>query len=318
MKKRIMSLLALVLILSLVSVPAYAASDEATTSAQALYQLGLFNGTGKDAQGNPIFDLDRTPTRYEAVTLLVRLLGRTNEAESKEWNTPFTDLNAGWAKPYVGYAYANKLTSGTSGTTYDGGKNATVSQYITFVLRALGYESGTDFEWNKAWELSDELGITSGQYNASTTNFTRGDVVIISFNALSVKMKGKDITLFADLTARGVVKEHNHNYVTKTVPGTGGHYEQVQTGTKWVEDYTIVIEYECSNCHWKSTDREAFYTHIGTLGSLLNAPCPFAGYYTTEKKVSNGGHEEPVYENKWVEDSPTTIRVCSICGQQEP
>lgn len=308
MRKKILSaLLSLVLIVALAPTVAHATSDEATTSAQALYQLGLFNGTGKDAQGNPVFDLDRTPTRYEAVTLLVRLLGRTNEAESKEWDTPFTDLTAGWAKPYVGYAYANKLTSGTSGTTYDGGKNATVSQYITFVLRALGYESGTDFEWNKAWELSDELGITNGQYNASTTNFTRGDVVMISFHALSAKMKGKDITLFADLTARGAVKEHTHNYVTKTVPGSG-HYEQVQTGTKQViVGYQKQLRSVCTKCGFETYDTNELREH-------QNATC-FGGRQLCYEEKTPIYEEQPVYENRWVED---TIRVCSICGQQEP
>lgn len=49
-------------------------------AAQNLYELGLFNGTGTDTDGNPIFDLDRAPTRHEAVTMLVRLLGKGEEA----------------------------------------------------------------------------------------------------------------------------------------------------------------------------------------------------------------------------------------------
>ena len=65
----------------------------------------------------------------------------------------------------------------------------------------------------------------------------------------------------------------------------------------------------------RTVEQEAFEYHTGGLGSLRNAPCPMAHYYTTEKKVANGGHNEPVYENQWVED---TIRVCEICGQQEP
>lgn len=109
------------------------------------------------------------------------------------------------------------------------------------------------------------------------------------------------------------ISAHGHNNVTTEATG---HIEQVQVGTKWVEDYATVIEYECGNCHWKSTDREAFYTHIGTLGSFFDAPCPFGNYYTTEKKVANGGHEEPVYENKWVEDAPATT-ICSTCGQRQ-
>lgn len=205
MRKKLLSVcLSLVLILSLIPTFAYATSDEATAAANALYELGLFNGTGKDESGNPIFDLDRTPTRYEAVTMLVRLLGKASEAESKAWNTPFTDVTA-WAKPYVGYAYENKLTSGTSATTYDGAGNITASQYLTFVLRALGYESSTDFQWDKAWELSDKINLTNGQYSASTTNFTRGDVTFISYRALSCKIKNSNQTLVRKLYDEGAL-----------------------------------------------------------------------------------------------------------------
>lgn len=165
----------------------------AQQAADALYNLGLFNGTGKDTNGNPIFDLDRAPTRHEAVTMLVRLLGKESEAKNGNWNMPFTDV-ADWAKPYVGYAYAHNLTSGTSFTTFSGQKTVSASEYITFVLRALGYESGTDFQWDRAWELSDRIGLTNGHYNANTTHFTRGDVAIISYQSLSISHKEQTST----------------------------------------------------------------------------------------------------------------------------
>lgn len=203
-KKLLSACLSLVLILSFIPTTAHAASDEATAAANALYELGLFNGTGKDEEGNPIFDLDRTPTRYEAVTMLVRLLGKASEAESNTYSTPFNDVVA-WATPYVGYAYANKLTSGTSGTTYGGAGNITASQYLTFVLRALGYDSDTDFQWDKAWELSDKIGLTNGQYNISTTNFTRGDVAFISYRVLSCKIKNSNQTLVRKLYDEGAL-----------------------------------------------------------------------------------------------------------------
>lgn len=217
MRKKVLSLF-IVTVLLFAIIPttnAQATNTEAVSAANALYQLGLFNGTGKDAEGNPIFDLDRTPTRYEAVTMLVRLLGKANEAESREWTTPFTDVTA-WAKPYVGYAYESKLASGTSGTTYGGAGNTTASQYLTFVLRALGYESGTDFQWDKAWELSDKIGLTNGQYNASTTNFTRGDVAFISYRVLSCKVKSSDQTLVRKLYDEGAL-----NYINIRNVGLG-------------------------------------------------------------------------------------------------
>ena len=196
--KRLLSvILSLCLTCSIVP-PAFATSSEANEAAQALYELGLFSGTETDPNGNPVFDLDRAPTRNEAVTMLVRLLGKGEEAANGMWSTPFIDV-ADWAKPYVGYAYTNGLTSGTSATTYGGDHAVTASEYLTFVLRALGYSSATDFQWDRAWELSDRLGITHGQYHADTTNFTRGDVAIISYEALHTALNGTSITLFATL-----------------------------------------------------------------------------------------------------------------------
>lgn len=186
MKRFLSFILALVLAASLVP-SAFAASDEAVQAANALYTLGLFNGTGTDANGNPIYDLDRAPTREEAITMLIRLMGKESDAKGYNWEMPFTDVS-GWAKPYVGAAYYWGLTSGTSETTFGGKQKVSAMQYLTFVLRALDYEDGTDFQWDKAWKLSDEIGLTSGQYT-SDRSMTRGDVAIISLKALSISNK---------------------------------------------------------------------------------------------------------------------------------
>ena len=186
MKRFLSFILALALAVSLVP-SAFAASDEAVQAANALHTLGLFNGTGTDANGNPIYDLDRAPTREEAITMLIRLMGKEADAKGYNWEMPFTDVS-NWAKPYIGYAYAYSLTSGTSETTFGGKQKVSAMQYLTFVLRALDYEDGTDFQWDKAWELSDEIGLTSGQYT-SDTSITRGDIAIISLKALSISNK---------------------------------------------------------------------------------------------------------------------------------
>lgn len=186
MKRFLSFILALTLAVSLVP-SAFAASDEAVQAANALHTLGLFNGTGTDANGNPIYDLDRAPTREEAITMLIRLMGKESDAKGYNWEMPFTDVS-GWAKPYVGAAYYWGLTSGTSETTFGGKQKVSAMQYLTFVLRALDYEDGTDFQWDKAWELSDKIALTSGQYT-SDRSITRGDVAIISLKALSISNK---------------------------------------------------------------------------------------------------------------------------------
>ena len=208
MKKRLLSLLlALVMVLGLCST-AFAADNPAEDAAERLYELGLFRGTGADDDGDPIFDLEKPLDRHSAVTMLVRLLGKEEEALRGEWETPFTDV-ASWAKPYVGYAYANGLTTGTSATTFDGTASVTTAQYLTFVLRALGYSSETDFVWSSPWALSNAIGLTNGSYSAANNNgFVRGDMAIISANALDVHVKDGAETLGEKIAVSASGAEH--------------------------------------------------------------------------------------------------------------
>ncbi len=188
--KRILSAI-MVAILAVMLMPVnYAAgnADEALEAAQALNAFGLFSGTGTDAQGNPIYELERQPTRQEAITMLVKLVGGAEESSKGGWETPFTDVDD-WARNWVGYAYAKGLTAGTSATTFGANEKTTAAQFLTFVLKALGYDATTDFSWDNAWPLAEQVGISKGEYNEQTA-FTRGDMAIISYRALSAVMKG--------------------------------------------------------------------------------------------------------------------------------
>jgi len=210
MKKAFSCLAALILILCF-SAPALAAEDAADKAAQALYELGLFRGTGTNPDGTPVFDLHKTPTRNQAIIMLVRLLGKEQEALSGSWELPFTDVSEdSTAYPYIGYAYANGLTKGYTKTTFRGSIPIRSNQYITFVLRALGYESGKDFSVGTAWTLSDQLGITDQQYNAANAeSFLRGDVAQISANALSAVIKDTTQTLREKLMESGALREED-------------------------------------------------------------------------------------------------------------
>ena len=209
MKWKLMLILLTILLMAGMCLPVFAAgvSDPAAkNAADCLHALGLFTGTGTGADGNPNYDLNRAPTRQEAVTMLVRLLGKEEEAKSGYWQTPFTDVDS-WAAPYVGYAYENGLTNGTGATTFGGSQSVSATQYITFILRALGYSSKTDFAWDCAWEKSDALGITDGGYSANNNAaLTRGDVAMISVSALASGMKDGG-SLLDNLVAAGAVSE---------------------------------------------------------------------------------------------------------------
>jgi hypothetical protein len=198
--------LALILSLALVItfVPsALAANTPQTSAADKLHTLGMLAGTGTNPDGSINFELGASINRAQAVTLIVNLLGKYEEATSQTWTTPFTDV-PGWALPFVGYAYANKITSGTSETTFGSTSPVLPKQYLTFVLNALGYEPGVDFTYDKAWEKSDALGFTNGRINAQTTQFLRGDAISVTFDSLSAIDKATGKPLYEKLIAAGI------------------------------------------------------------------------------------------------------------------
>lgn len=206
MKRRIIALFfAIILSFSVLTVSANISGHEML--AKDLKALGLFHGVS-----DTDFDLDRAPSRVEAVIMLVRLLGKSGEATKTSWAHPFTDVPA-WADNYIGYAYQNGLSYGTSDTTF-GTTDATAEMYLTFVLRALGYKDGEmgDFLWNNPFSLAEEIGIMPEAVNK--INFWRADVALVSYAALNVKMKGSDTTLAAKLISEGVftAEQFENNY----------------------------------------------------------------------------------------------------------
>lgn len=183
--------------------------DSGTAVADKLYILGLFQGTGTDPQGKPIYDLHVKPTRQVAITMLVRLLGEEKEALSSNLKHPFIDVDA-WASPYIGYAYANGLTKGISDTKFGSQDLASANQYLTFVLRALGYNDAIgDFKWDKPTVLSEKIGLNIDGYKDNSVSFFRGDIAIISENSLNIKMKDSDINLLQHLLNNNAVLFEN-------------------------------------------------------------------------------------------------------------
>ena len=169
--------------------------------AETLKTLGLF--VGSDAG----FELERTPTRVEEVVMLIRLLGKEQEALGGSWTHPFTDVPA-WADKYIGYAYEKSLAGGVGGGKFGTDTPATAQMFATFVLRALGYtddtRGGTDFQYAKATEFATERGLIAGQ--ADIDGFDRGACVRIMEAALRQKKNGGDL-LWRELASEGVFTE---------------------------------------------------------------------------------------------------------------
>lgn len=223
MKKRITALL-LVILMSF-SIMTVFASDRSFSQqkvlAQDLKALGLFKGVS-DTE----FELDRAPTRIEAVIMLIRVLGKEADATGKTWSHPFTDVPS-WADNYVGYAYRKGLSNGTSKTTF-GTEAASAEMYMTFMLRALGYsdKDGEDFYWDKPFTLARNINIYP--FGLNIKDFLRADAVMISYAALNAYMKDNNITLAQKLINEGVFTEKTFafTYSAQKIDIVGGQVER--------------------------------------------------------------------------------------------
>lgn len=165
--------------------------DIMSEAANELYELGLFKGSSVDANGNPNFDLLNVANRQVAIVMLIRLLGKEEEALEADLEHPFQDVDS-WASPYVGYAYQNKLSNGISETLFGAKNLITPYQYLTFLLRILGYsDQDGDFTWQNPEPLGSEVGIVFD--NAQI--LLRGDLANLSRFALYARMKEQAYTL---------------------------------------------------------------------------------------------------------------------------
>lgn len=198
MKKRIT---ALVLALLMLATAAGAYSETDQNTADALNYLGLFLGTGKG------YELDAPLTRAQGITLLVRMVGGEDTAEKTPYTAPFTDL-PDWAKPHVGYAYANGITNGVSATAFGPNREMTDAMFLTLVLRAMGYsDQGSQplYTWDKPYAVAKQVGLTVS--DSADAAFTRADAIRVFWNAMNSLLAEETKTLAQRLMEQGVFDE---------------------------------------------------------------------------------------------------------------
>lgn len=184
-------------------------STDYNALADALRTLGLFQGSGTGYGSG--YDLEAAPTRIQGLILFLRLIGEEEAALASTAACPFTDV-PDWCRPYVAYAYAQGYTKGMDekGGIFGTNDTLTAGQYVTFLLRALGYrDSGEapDFTWDTALERAVELGVLTPGEEAMLTSetFLRAQVVYLSYFALDAPCQDGSGTLLERLVSGGVL-----------------------------------------------------------------------------------------------------------------
>ncbi len=172
-------------------------------AARILYRLGLFRGSDKG------FELERRPRRDEAAVMLTRFLGLESQAfDLHGADAPFDDVSA-FYRPYIALLYQKGLVAGTSASkrTYSPAEPVTAQQYMTFMLRGLGYSDREgDFAWSAALEKAVALGILTPEEAAGVRGrtFDRGVMAYLSLKTLSARTAAGQ-PLYQVLADKGVI-----------------------------------------------------------------------------------------------------------------
>lgn len=198
MKRFLILLFTTLLLTAALCVTASASDYDAV--AEDLSAIGMFRGTDNG------FELDRAPTRSEAAIMLVRLYGAEETAktayEAGEISHPFTDVSD-FTSPYVAWLYANGITNGFTETTFASQRPCSAQNYVVFLLRALGYQDGTDFEYADAVEFAFTKGLFDLSFFAG--DFLRDDLAAVTEQALACKLADGSDTLIGSLIASGAI-----------------------------------------------------------------------------------------------------------------
>jgi hypothetical protein len=180
MKKRLCILFCVLILAVGLSAPALA--TEPAEPSEELLAMGLVKGSDRG------LELERAPSRVEAAVMMVRLLGKEEEALSGTYDHPYEDVD-GWADAYIGYLYEKGLVQGLTQTRFGSDALCTAQMYATFVLRALGYSdlNREDFSYENALAFGAELGFLDRSLDYA--QFTRGDMMSLSCAALYTRPK---------------------------------------------------------------------------------------------------------------------------------
>ena len=199
MKRLLTALFTALLLTAALCVSASAADFQAV--AEDLSSIGMFRGT---AGGD--FALDRAPTRSEAAIMLVRLYGAEQEAAEQyaagTISHPFTDVS-GTAAPYVAWLRTHGIANGVTDTAFGSSRACTAQNYVVFLLRALGYQDGKDFQYNDAISFA----VGKGLFDMSMFSgaFLRDDLAAVTYQALACELKDGSTYLLDSLVKSGAI-----------------------------------------------------------------------------------------------------------------
>ena len=289
--KRLVTILVTALLMTAALCVSASAADY-QSAAEDLSAIGMFRGTV-----NGGFELDRAPKRSEAAIMLVRLYGAEEEAaaayQSGEISHPFKDVGP-IASPYVAWLYTKGITKGATATTFNSNAACTDKNYVVFLLRALGYEDGKDFQYAESLTFAEKLGFYQADYFEGP--FLRDDLAAITLQALATDKKGGETYLLKSLIDTGAVdatkaknlteKIENHRALTRATDAV----DSVSQDTNSLTQARGTVQYagDTMDVSFDSSTREKIVLRNGKV------------QLSSETKITQNG--ETAESGTWIKD----------------
>jgi len=219
MSKRILSLvLALVMVLGTMGSLVFA-EGTGNEKVDELIELGLIQGYGDGTYG-----LDKTITRAEVATMLVRALDAENEAKAMA-NIPsiFTDMSPlQWANGYVNYAVGKGIITGYPDKTFRPNNDITYAEVAKMLVEIL--DGLTDAEkasavWPTTWlAKAAQLGVFDGvNINDYSAKAVREKVFEMVHNVYFTKEVGNNTIVKAIVLENNRVEKLGKNEIVVEV-----------------------------------------------------------------------------------------------------
>ena len=289
--KRLVTLLVTALLMTAALCVSASAADY-QSAAEDLSAIGMFRGTV-----NGGFELDRAPKRSEAAIMLVRLYGAEEEAaaayQSGEISHPFKDVGP-IASPYVAWLYTKGITKGATATTFNSNAACTDKNYVVFLLRALGYEDGKDFQYADSLTFAEKLGFYQADYFEGP--FLRDDLAAITLQALATDKKGGETYLLKSLIDSSAVdatkaknlteKIENYRALTRATDAV----DSVSQDTNSLTQARGTVQYagDTMDVSFDSSTREKIVLRNGKV------------QFSSETKITQNG--ETTESGTWIKD----------------
>ncbi len=160
--------------------------------ANELFELGIISGYMDGSIG-----VNKEVTRAEFAKILVLTMGKESEVDDYESSFNFLDVaDNHWAKNYIGVAVDNGYLAGYPDGTFLPERKITNFEVVSCFVNLLGYDVNESSIIEGYLNKAGELGMLENVSDiVPEDNVTRGNLILVLWNALNIKVNGTQKTL---------------------------------------------------------------------------------------------------------------------------